>query len=54
MCCALVSGYEVDHIFQSDGSYQDRGPKRASERVRVDKIRLGLVDVSCDGKYPIK
>ena len=46
MCCAPVSSHEVDCIFQSDGSHQDRGPKRASEGVGVNKIRLGPVDVS--------
>jgi len=46
MCCAPVSSCEVGHIFQSDGSHQDRGPKEASERVRVDKMRLGPDDVN--------
>jgi len=46
MCCTLVSSCEVGHIFWSDGSHQDRGPKRASEGVGVDKIRLGLVDIN--------
>ena len=46
MCCTLVSGCEVGHIFWSDGSCQDRGPKRASEGVGVEKIRLGLVDIN--------
>jgi len=40
MCCALVSGHEVGHVFWSDGSHQDRGPKEASEGVGVDKTRL--------------
>jgi len=43
---APVSGREVGCIFRSDGSRQDRGPKGASEGVRVDKIRLGPVDVN--------
>jgi len=46
MCCALVSGREVGHVFQSDGSCQDRGPKEASEGVGVDKTRLGLDDIN--------
>ena len=46
MCCALVSSRGVGHIFRSDRSHQDRGPKWASERVGGDKIRLGLVDIN--------
>jgi len=46
ICCAPVSGHEVGHVFQSDGSHQDRGPKEASEGVRVDKTRLGPDDVN--------
>jgi len=46
MCCALVSGREVGHVFQSDRSCQDRGPKEASEGVGMDKKRLGLDDVN--------
>ena len=42
----LVSGHEVGHVFWSGGSHQDRGPKWASEGVREDKVRLGLVDVN--------
>jgi len=40
-----VSSCEVGHVFQSDGSHQDRDPKWASEGVREDKIRLRLVDI---------
>jgi len=40
MCCAPVSGREVGHIFQSEGSRQDRGPKKSSKGVRVDQITL--------------
>jgi len=46
MCCAPVSGCEIGHVFWSGESHQDRGPKRASEGVRVDKIRLGPVDIN--------
>jgi len=46
MCCALVSGHEVGHVFWSDGSHQDRGPKWTSGGVRENKIRLGLVDIN--------
>jgi len=46
MCCTLVSGREVGHVFQSDGSRQDRGPKEASEGVGVDKMRLGSDDIN--------
>ena len=46
MYCTPVSGREVGHVFWSDGSYQDKSPKWASRGVRVDKIRLGLVDVN--------
>jgi len=46
MCCTLVSSHEVGCVFQSSGSHQDRGPKGASEGVRVDKIRLEPVDVN--------
>jgi len=46
MCCAPVSGREVGHIFQSEGSRQDRGPKWASRGVGKDKIQLGLVDIN--------
>jgi len=41
MCCTPVSSREVGHIFQSDGSRQDRGPKETSEGVEVNKTRLG-------------
>jgi len=34
------------HVFQSDGSRQDRGPRKANEGVRVDKMRLGPDDVN--------
>jgi len=50
MCCALVSGREVGHIFQSSGSRQNRGPKRSSGGVGEDKIRLGLIDVNLQTK----
>jgi len=46
MCCTPVSGHEIGHVFQSDGSCQDRGPKEASEGVGVDKTRLGPNDVN--------
>jgi len=46
MCCAPISGREVGHVFQSDGSCQDRGPKETSEGVRVDKIRLRPDDIN--------
>jgi len=39
--CTPVSGREVGHIFWSEGSRQDRGPKESSEGVGVDKMRLG-------------
>jgi len=50
MCCALVSGCEVGCVFQSEGSYQDRGPKESSEGVGVDKMRLGPNDVNLQTK----
>ena len=50
MCCAPVSSREVGHVFQSDGSHQDRGPKWASKGVRENKIRLGLVDINLQTK----
>jgi len=46
MCCAPVSGCEVGCVFWSDRGCQDRGPKKASEGVRVDKTRLGPNDVN--------
>ena len=46
MCCALVSGREVGHVFRSEGSRQDRGPKKSDEGVGVDKERLGPDDVN--------
>jgi len=46
ICCALVSGREVGHVFWSKGSRQDRGPKESSEGARVDKMRLGPDDVN--------
>ena len=46
MCCAPVSSCEVDHVFWSDGSHQDRGPKKASEGVGVDKMTLGPDDIN--------
>jgi len=50
MCCAPVSSRKVGHVFQSDRSRQDRGPKRLSEGVRVDKTRLGPDDVNLQTK----
>ena len=32
--------------FRVMGSHQDRGPKRSSEGVRVDKTRLGPDDIN--------
>ena len=46
MYCTPVSSHEVGCIFRSDGSCQDRGPKEASEGVRVDKTRLGPDDIN--------
>jgi len=46
MCCAPVFSHEVGRVFRSDGSHQDKGPKEASEGVRVDKTRLGPDDVN--------
>jgi len=46
MCCVLVSGHEVGHVFWSDGSCQDRGPKEESEGVEVNKTRLGPDDIN--------
>ena len=50
MCCTLVSGCKVGHIFQSKGSRQDRGPKWASGGVGEDKVRLELVDINLQTK----
>ena len=38
MCCALVSGREIGHVFRSSGSRRDRGPKRSSGGVGEDKM----------------
>jgi len=46
MCCAPVSSREVGHVFWSEGSRQDRGPKGSSEGVRVNKTRLGPDDIN--------
>jgi len=46
MCCAPVSSHEVGHVFWSDGSHHDRGPKETSGGVRVDKTRLGPDNVN--------
>ena len=46
ICCALVSGHEVCHVFWSEGNHQDRGPKELSEGVGVDKTRLGPDDIN--------
>jgi len=46
MYCTPVSGHEVGHIFWSEGSCQDRGPKWASGGVGEDKVQLGLVDIN--------
>jgi len=40
----------VDHVFWSDGSCQDRDPKKVTERVKVDKTRLGPDDVNLQTK----
>ena len=42
--------HEVGHVFQSERSRQDKGPKWASGGVEEDKIRLGLVDVNLQTK----
>ena len=46
MCCTPVSGREVGHVFRSEGSRQDRGPKKSDEGVGVDKERLGPDDIN--------
>jgi len=46
ICCALVSGREVGHVFWSEGSRQDRGPGELSEGAGVDKVRLGPDDIN--------
>ena len=46
MCCTPVSGCEVGHIFQIEGSCQDRSPKWVSGGVGEDKVQLGLVDIN--------
>jgi len=46
MCCTPVSGHEVGCVFRSEGSRQDRGPKKSSKGVGVDKMRLGPDDVN--------
>jgi len=46
MYCALVSGREVGRVFRSEGSRQDRGPKKLGEGVGVDKERLGPDDIN--------
>jgi len=46
MCCAPVSSREVGHVFWSEGSRQDRGPKELDEGVGVDKEILGPDDVN--------
>jgi len=46
MCCAPVSSHEVGHVFRSEGSRQDRGPKESGDGVGVDKERLGPDDVN--------
>ena len=46
MCCTPVSGREVGRVFRSEGSHQDRGPKKSDEGVGVDKKRLGPDDVN--------
>jgi len=46
ICCTPVSGRKVGHVFWSEGSRQDRGPKESSEGARVDKMRLRPDDVN--------
>ena len=46
MCCTLVSGREVGHVFRSEESRQDRSPKESSKGSGVDKVRLGQDDVN--------
>ena len=46
MCCTLVSGCEVGRVFRSEGSRQDRGPKKSDEGVGVNKERLGPDDIN--------
>jgi len=46
MYCTPVSGHKVGHVFWSEGSHQDRGPKGSGEGVGVDKEILGPDDVN--------
>ena len=46
MCCALVSSREFGRVFRSEGSRQDRDPKKSDEGVGVDKERLEPDDVN--------
>jgi len=46
MCCAPVSGREFGRVFWSEGSRQDRDPKKSDEGVGVNKERLGPDDVN--------
>jgi len=50
ICYAPVSSREVGHIFRSERSRQDRGPKESSEGAGVDKMRLGPDDVNLQTK----
>jgi len=40
----------VGRIFWSNGSYQDRGPKEVTERVGMDKTRLGPDNINLQTK----
>jgi len=46
ICCTPVSGREVGHVFWSEGSRQNRGPKELSDGVGVDEMRLEPDDVN--------
>jgi len=46
ICCAPVSGREVGHVFRSEGSRQDRGPKESNKGAGVNKMRLGPDDIN--------
>ena len=50
MCCTPVSGREVGRVFWSNRSHQDRGPKKSSEGVEVDKMRLEPNNVNLQTK----
>jgi len=50
ICCAPISSREVGRVFWSGESCQDRGPRKLSEGIQVDKMGLEPDDINLQTK----